>query len=297
MRLPDQHIAWIKSHPELVDVKKTSDPDLFVLKYKRKVFYDGLWNSFLEDCRGTIVDSDWNIITLPFRKVYNYGIEKEAPVLSDDTQVRIYKKYNGFMVAASIWKGELLLSTTGSIDSDFVEMAWESMTCSYAFREELEDFIVNHDATVLFECCHPNDPHIVDELPGLRELGFRLNDINADMSHMYKFFYSDEPDNEDQYTTIGHMKELARTCRHEGYVFYTEDGISGKIKSPYYLTKKLFMRGRDMKTLLARNAKEKIDEEYYPLLDYLSANRDQFDVMEEQERRKFIEEFLENINA
>jgi hypothetical protein len=54
------------------------------------------------------------------------------------------------------------------------------------------------------------------------------------------------------------------------------------------------MRGRDMETLIARNAKQKIDEEYYPLLDYLSLNRETFDVLDEQGRRVFIEEYLKD---
>jgi len=28
--------------------------NMFVLKYKKKVFYNNLWNKFLEECRGTI---------------------------------------------------------------------------------------------------------------------------------------------------------------------------------------------------------------------------------------------------
>jgi hypothetical protein len=285
MKLPNDYISWIKANPKLVDVKPTSNPDLFVLKYKRKVFYDGLWNRFLEDCRGTIVDMDWNIVSLPFRKVYNYGIEKEAPKLAPDTEIEVFKKYNGFMVALSSYKGKLLVSTTGSIDSSFAELAWKHVNRPNFDKEGYLAACQDLDATWLFECCDPSDPHIIAEQEGLHPIGYRYNDINLDMSHMTNFKGGEK-------MTIAELQELVKTVEHEGFVFYTKDGLSGKIKSPHYLVKKLFMRGRDMETLIARNAKHKIDEEYYPLLEYLSANRETFDAMDEQQRRIFIEEHL-----
>ena len=289
MKLPKDFINWVLANPKLVDRKATSNPDLFVLKYKRKVFYDGLWNRFLEDCRGTIVDKEWNIVSLPFRKVYNFGIEKEAPKLSDDTVVRAFRKVNGFMVAATIFNGELLISTTGSIDSGFADIARQHFADDSFTRTETMLSLIAEDITMLFECCDPTDPHIITEPSGLHPIGYRYNDLTKGMAHMW-----DYPGGFN--LTLGDLKDEVKLCTHEGYVFYTKEGVSAKIKSPHYLVKKLFMRGRDMATLLQRNAKEKIDEEYYPLLDYLSANRDHFDALDEQGRRVYIEEFLNKEN-
>lgn len=293
-KFPDGFKEWVLANPKLVDMKPTSNPDLFVLKYKRKVFYDALWNDILEDCRGTIVDSDWNIVSLPFRKIYNYGIEKEAPVLDPDTLVRVYKKYNGFMVAASSHKGELIISTTGSIDSDFVKLARKHFDRDPWLKEKTLKHCQEQNITMLFECCDASDPHIISEVENMYSLGYRYNDPSIGMAHMFGFrgFLGFEREIEKVWTTMEQLQASVKDCRHEGYVFYTDDGVTAKIKSPHYLVKKLFMRGRDMKTLLERNAKEKIDEEYYPLLDYLSDNHEKFDALDEQGRRLFIEEFL-----
>ena len=35
-----------------------------------------------------------------------------------------------------------------------------------------------------------------------------------------------------------------------------------------------------------------IDEEYFPLVDYVQANKETFDTIDEAARRKLIEEFL-----
>jgi len=58
---------YVLAHPKLVTMKEyTSHPGLFVLKYSRKVFYDAMWNDYLENCRGTVVDKDFNVISTNF---------------------------------------------------------------------------------------------------------------------------------------------------------------------------------------------------------------------------------------
>ena len=52
---------------------------LKVVKYKRKVFYNNLWTPELELCRGLVLDTNDNIVALPFTKIYNYGVEANAP--------------------------------------------------------------------------------------------------------------------------------------------------------------------------------------------------------------------------
>ena len=52
---------YIDSNKNLFLIKESkSYPGLHVLKYKRKVFHDNLWNKYFEQCRGTIVDSNFN---------------------------------------------------------------------------------------------------------------------------------------------------------------------------------------------------------------------------------------------
>lgn len=46
---------FVEENPKLVSMR-TAGEGLYVLKYKKNVFYDNLWNDYLEECRGTIVD-------------------------------------------------------------------------------------------------------------------------------------------------------------------------------------------------------------------------------------------------
>ena len=76
----DNLINFIEANPQLVQVRQSVRyPKLSVIKYKKRVFYDNLWNDILEECRGLVVDADFNIVSRPFTKIYNYGVEKRAP--------------------------------------------------------------------------------------------------------------------------------------------------------------------------------------------------------------------------
>lgn len=288
----------IEQQKGLVLVKNTSDPNLFVLKYHSRVFYEDKWDDFLRECRGLIIDSDYNIVTYPFTKIHNFRKEEGAPEWEDDVEVDVVQKINGFMVAMTVHNGELLVSTTGSIDSDFAKLARSHVS------RELEKFLVENpdvsNYTFMFECCDPSDPHIIDEEPGLYFLGCRENVFGSEIYYNPQHQVWNEMGVKTipvRTMTVGEVKEELKTCRHEGYVMYLSDPEmddaqeATKWKSPYYLTKKLFMRG-NIDKLLAKNIKQGIDEEYYPLVDAIKENRDAFSMMSEAERKVWIEEFL-----
>ena len=273
--------------------KKLAGDGIYVLKYKNKVFYDNLWNEYLEHCRGTIVDNNFELVSYPFPKIYNYGIEKSAPVLEDSTTVDAFRKVNGFMAAVTWHDGELLVSTTGTTDSDFVAMARELIDYD-RYRSVCE----NHQRyTFMFECVHERDPHIIPETPGMYLLGFRQKSWKSEVDTrnleiLAKNFGCYTP--EHYRITMKELKEMTRNCRHEGFVFYADDDISAKIKSPYYLTSKWVARNPRTDKIIdtKRDIKHNIDEEYHDLIDKIRENIVQYSEMNEQERLAWVREQL-----
>jgi hypothetical protein len=286
---------------KLVNMKPAGE-GIFVLKYKKKVFYDNLWNEFIAECRGTIVDEDFNVVSYPFTKIYNYGIEKEAPVLADDTKVTAFRKVNGFMVACTWYNGDILVSTTGSTDSPYVAMAKEMMLTHASWADwQLAFNRADMDGmTFMFECVHPADPHIIPEKAGMYLLGYRENVFGSkvghdpfvlqDLSRSLNCYFA-----ESTTTNMVRLKQMAKECKHEGYVFYTDEGVSAKIKSPYYLTSKWVARNprTDKLVDLNKDIKHNIDEEYYPLVDAIRANIVEYTAMDEQARLAWVRNFME----
>jgi hypothetical protein len=298
----DQLQEYVSANPKLVSMKLAGD-GIYVLKYKKKVFYDDLWNEYLAECRGSVVDADFNLVSYPFTKIYNYGIESAAPVFSEiDTVVTAYRKVNGFMVAATWHKGDILVSTTGSTDSDYVRMAREMMLSHQSWADwQLAFNRADMDGmTFMFECVHPADPHIIPEQAGMYILGYRENTWKSEIGHhpavleqLSEIFKCHMP--EYRHLTVAALKDLVKTVKHEGFVFYDENGVSAKIKSPYYLTSKWVARNprTDKLVDLKRDIKHNLDEEYYPLVDAIRENIEAYTAMDEQARLAWVRAFME----
>lgn len=293
---------YVEDNPKLVSMKPAGD-GVFVLKYRKKVFYDSLWNEYIAECRGSIVDADFNLVAYPFTKIYNYGIEKEAPVFSEiDTLVTAFRKVNGFMVAVSYHAGDVLVSTTGSTSGDFVDMAREMMLKHMPWADWQMALAADdcRDMTFMFECVHPNDPHIVVEKPGMYILGYREKTWKSEVGHhpavleqLGEMFNCYVP--ECQHLTVRALKNLVKTVKHEGFVFYDENGVGAKIKSPYYLTAKWVARNPRTDKLMTPEFREQIDEEYYPLLDAIRSDIAAYTEMDEQARLAWVRNYLETV--
>ena len=283
---------YVEANPQLVRVRPSeSYPELSVLKYSKRVFFDGLWNDYLEECRGLVIDRDWNLVSYPFTKVYNYGVESRAPRLPGDTVVDAYRKVNGFMVAVT-WHGDdILVSTTGSLDSPYVALAREMIEPNLElYRETCRAY---DRYTFMFECVHPNDPHIVPEVSGMYLLGLRPKVLGAPLvvsnalAEKFGAFAV-----EHTRCTVDELQETVRRVQHEGFVFYTEDGVCSKIKSPHYLVSKFVSRNPRTDKLMRPDIKQSLDEEYYPLIDAIQANITEFTALDEQSRLAWVRRFL-----
>lgn len=266
---------------------------LSVLKYSRKVFYDNLWylDNRLLECRGIVVDEENNVVVLPFKKVFNLG---ENGVQVDQERIVIVPdKINGFMAAATITsKYGLIVSTTGSLDSEYAKLA-------RTWIEKLNIDYMVEGLTYLFEICDESDPHIVDEKEGAYLIGTRrLRDgllSNEDYVDLFALSLGAKR------PSVGIMKfkDIPET-KKEGYMVRcaeTHETLC-KIKSPHYLSKKLIMRlGKNKVDMMFDNPNEfkKMirDEEFFEFVDYMAENidKDVWKSYNDQQRRDFIERY------
>lgn len=272
-------------------------PGLFVKKYTRRVFFDNLWheNEELLEARGHVENVDGVTVIRPFTKIFNW-FENGTDIARDEMCVSV-RKVNGFMAAAT-WVEDVcdvVVSTTGSLDSDFVTLAEKYINDDV--KAYIKSMMFIDRGTYLFEICDPADPHIVPEQAGAYLIGFRHTDSEA------PYFSSPEKESDLDMMARG-MGVLrpswdvvpfstvvrdARECDHEGYVVYGQSSkTSLKIKSPYYLTLKMAARRKDIMSL----DKSKIDEEFYPLVEHLTLMGEAFTMMSEQERLDYMREFL-----
>jgi hypothetical protein len=310
---PDELRAFVEDNPKLVTRKESKKyPGLYVLKYGREVFHKNLWhvNDFLLECRGLVVDKDYNIIVKPFTKVFNYG--ENGTMIDRDEDCQWVRKVNGFLGVvtydANISETDLIYSTTGSLDSDFVDLIAKQVD---PMKEAILNTVVGRvgkfKTTLMFEICDPSDPHIVPEQEGAWLIGadFYINNSfgfhgakEAGLDVIAAMIGAKRP--ESGYARFSDIVKMANECKHEGFMVYgTESNTALKIKSPYYLITKFLARAGARKLEIVLDGKQgygEFDEEYYPLIDHLRANAESYKALEEQERIQLIREFLNKTN-
>ncbi len=275
--------------------RSTRYPDLYIKKYKPSVFFKNEWDKETIESRGHVLTKDGDLVVRPFTKIFN-RFENNTDIDQNEICLAV-KKINGFMASATYVKqiGEVIVSTTGSLDSDYVKIAEAHIT------QRIKDYIISvkdqKKGTFIFEICDPSDPHIIEETPGAYLLGFRSLDDKG-------FYFSNkevESDLDFISTQMGvfrpewsEMKfdeivKRAKTEKHEGFVVYGQSSfISLKIKTPYYLILKLIARRKNIFTL----NKSKVEEEFYDLIDYVHKNKDSFLLLNEVEKLQFMKNFL-----
>lgn len=286
-----QHYA--EDHSELVQVRTSlRHPDLRIVKYKPKVFWKNQWTPELCKMRGLVVDEHWNVIVRPFDKIFNRG-EILAPKWDHGEPVVAVRKVNGFM--AALTKDEdhgFVISTTGSLDSPFVELAEKHL-------EPIKSHGLINGVTYLFEIVDESDPHIIAEEPGVYLIGCRtvasqIQLHECDLDIIARGFKVKRP--EWKHCNFGEILEERKTAEHEGWVCYNfnyENAV--KIKTAYYLTKKLFMRikGEKLTSKWFADNWESFDEEFYPMILAIQGSPS-FAQRNQEERREWIEKFLTN---
>lgn len=288
--------------------QKRYENGLSVFKYSREVFYKALWNEdpLLLEARGMVLDDEGNKVIWPFTKVFNYN--ENGTTLHPDTAVIAPRKVNGFMAACRMYNGELIVSTTGTLDSDYAKMARkhiEALRAPYYVRDYAEDF------TLLFEICDAADPHIVEEDEGAYLIGARY--MQDDEYKQYGEMCT-ESCLDGMATAIGAMRpalfygsfgdllKINAECKHEGHMvrlFYGQETVM-KLKSPHYLTKKFLMRMGKNKVEYMFNEKEEFlkntDEEFYGVVHHITRyyTIEDWQARDDVARRSIIEEFFEN---
>jgi hypothetical protein len=278
-------------------IKKSYPNGLSIYKYHKRVFWDNLWHTDkrLLDARGMVLDEEGNKVIWPFTKVFNY--QENGTTLPLDKEVIAVRKVNGYLACARWWNGELIVSTTGTLDSQYAKWAREILQSG-----DSDLFRTFPNATFMFEICLPEDPHVVEENTGAYLIGVR----SMTSGRMWSEYSLDEvADGEFMrpvwgVTVFENILRFKRTCDVEGWMIrdVKTGEILMKVKSNYYLSKKALMRMSDKRVdILFDNPsliKESLDEEFWGVAEFITQkfSKKEWKEMNDQERRKVIEEYF-----
>lgn len=265
--------------------------DFSTYKYSRKVMYDYLWKSepLTLECRGhTYFNPTGELVLAAPRKTFNYledGNFKDLPLSTD---VVAYRKYNGFLANARMFNGQLIVGTTGTLTSNFAELARKRII------ESSMDNVIADNYTTQFEILDDSDPHIIDDgVPNQAVLLQRRTENGATIPN-YK--------NSELYGTLEDALHLAKSAKHEGWMIHFWDDTGRKqifkLKTDYYVGKKRLMRMTDSnvdRMFASNKLLPELPEQWQGVAETV---KDCYTVetwksFSDQERRKILEEMYD----
>lgn len=303
----------VKKNPDTGE--KIMPPDgLRIYKYAKKVHFKKLWktNPLLEKARGLVLDDAGNIIVHPFDKIYNYEEYDTGKDVKPEQKVYCVEKLNGFLgcISKHPFKNELLLSTTGSLTSDYIGYINDFITDD--LRKKLLNYFKENNKTLMFEVLHPqdNENHIVpyekEEL-GLWLIGARGRNLSDKIeSEEYLDKIGDQLGLKRPHWEIMSFSEILEKTKDsqlEGYMVRDAQSHQTlmKIKTNHYLVTKFLGRMAPSKVEMMFTNPEKfkqnhVEEEFYSLVDSVvkQSSQEQFLKMEQPERVSFVRELIVN---
>ena len=198
---------------------------------------------------------------------------------------------------------DVVISTTGSLDSDFVDMAREKITPQAL--DYIRETTSVENSTFLFEIVHEKDPHIIQDTPGAYLLGSRwVDDLWPYHSSIMKEKTLDIVATRMQvmrpewgFNKFSEVVEISNMpWIGEGVVVYGQTSNQAlKIKSKNYLVMKFLARKgpeKLMKLLDSDSVFEQFDEEFYPLINQVRGETKYFSNLNEQDRLNYIRKFF-----
>ncbi|WP_442266577.1 RNA ligase [Tenacibaculum sp. ZS6-P6] len=214
-------------HNGYIHKNKHPEADLWIYNYTQSAQYESYWTKETLQCRGLILDANYNIIANPIAKFFN--VEEIGYENLPNLHFKIFDKMDGSLGILYWLNNQPYIATRGSFNSK------QSIRANQLLNSKYKHCIQNLDLnkTYVFEIIYPENRVIVDygqdeklvllaiidTKTGIEE---ELVDIGFPLPKQY------------HYNSIEELKSLNWNNK-EGFVIKYENGFRVKIKFEQYI--------------------------------------------------------------
>jgi len=139
-----------------VKVQKHPTEELYIYNYTAKAQYEQVWNDCTLQCRGLILNANYEVVARPFPKFFNLGEQENQHIPNEPFEV--YEKMDGSL-GILYWLGdEAQMASRGSFASEQSQRATQMLHRHYAHALPRLD----KNLTYLFEIIYPQNRIVVD---------------------------------------------------------------------------------------------------------------------------------------
>ena len=212
---------------------------LKIYKYTVDTQFSKEWNEITLAARGLVLDADGNAYTNPFPKFFNLEelTESQLPI---DIPYQVFDKVDGSCIEIFRYKGQVIVNTLGSFESDQAKIAEQLLYSQYANSvEKIQDGF-----TYIFELVVPENRIVLNygEEKKLVLLAVRNNDTDEETLPVELGF----PVVDEVKMSIQELiteKQRPDFTNKEGFVIRFANGFRVKIKYEEYFRLHKIMTG------------------------------------------------------
>lgn len=211
----------------LVGVRRHPTLPLSIYNYTDEATYSRTWDDVTRMCRGLILDDDGTVVARPFPKFFNYEEHVQFPELGaiPNEPFVAYDKMDGSLIIVVEYKGQRVVASRGSFESDQARWADEIL-------DEMKAGIPRKGYTFLFELIHPENRIVVDYGSRRKLIHLGTTDTATGKDALpWCMCGFDHP----QVWKVEDTSELPVRENAEGYVLRFESGFRVKVKFEDYV--------------------------------------------------------------
>jgi len=144
-----------------INVQKHPSADIYSYNYSKSCSLEGMWNAATLQCRGVIVDKDYNILSRPFEKFFNYEELTDKSIVPPG-KATAWDKLDGSL-GIVYWIDDVpYIATRGSFVSEQAEHATKILHTKYRDAWDYLRIIRKMGYTALFEIIYPENRIVVN---------------------------------------------------------------------------------------------------------------------------------------
>lgn len=214
-----------------------------IYNYTQQTQFEYFWNEATLQCRGLILDDNYNIVSRPFPKFFNLG-ENQPQEIPLHEPFDVYEKMDGSLGISYFLEGVPYVASRGSFTSEQAVKATELLHQQYAAAMSL----MNPNFTYLFEIIYPTNRIVVDYgtaeklvLLGVLNTATGMDQPLVDIGIPVVTHYKD-------ISSVEQLKELEQD-NQEGFVVRFKSGYRVKIKFDEYKRLHRLMSGVSTKSI------------------------------------------------
>lgn len=144
-----------------INVQKHPVADIYSYNYSKSCSLDGVWNEATRQCRGVIVDKDYNILSRPFEKFFNYEELTDKSIIPPG-KATAWDKLDGSLGIVYWIDDTPYIATRGSFSSEQAIHATNLLHTKYRDTWGTLRKIRDLGYTVLFEIIYPENRIVVN---------------------------------------------------------------------------------------------------------------------------------------